>query len=101
MKKISIKLLAASACMLSPLPAMAMDEGFGPSFTRETPAALMDSAPVDDGFNMEDFRPELIEPAAGDYFDSEKQGIAEEFPKNGEAVSKESAAEPTQNEIDL
>ena len=58
-------LILAASIGLS-FPAFAMDEDFGAPFTDQAPAAL------DDGtLSIENIPPELIEPAAGDYFDSE------------------------------
>lgn len=74
--------------------AFAMDEDFGAPFTDQVPAAL------DDGtLSIENIPPELIEPAAGDYFDSETHEHGEHSHphshENGEQEQKDD------QEIDL
>ena len=59
-------------------PAQLLADDFGERFYGEAPAALDqgDQAFTTDALEQaaqEEFRPELIEPAAGEYFDSENQ----------------------------
>ena len=57
--------------------AIAADD-FGKPFTDQAPAGFEDGATADGTIGIENIPPELIEPAAGDYFDSEEQAESEE-----------------------
>jgi len=67
-----LTLLIAATFTFVPF-SMAADD-FGKPFTNEAPAGFGDTAPDDGSIAIENISPELIEPAAGDYFDYEEQG---------------------------
>lgn len=87
--------LIMAASMTVALPAIAADD-FGSPFTNEAPAGFEDSATADGTIGIENIPPELIEPAAGDYFDSEDQGV-----ENEEAETEKKEEQPENAEIDL
>jgi len=96
MKKLSV---IAILCM-SALPAAAADD-FGTRFMDQTPAGFSDIAPNNDEFNIEDFRPELIEPASGD--EEASQDDSDDLPKSKQVTPsdnvKENILENTIDEI--
>lgn len=53
-------------------------DDFGKPFTDQAPAGFEDGIADSGSIGIENISPELIEPAAGDYFDSEEQGIEED-----------------------
>ena len=86
--------LIMAASLAITLPAIAADD-FGSPFTNEAPAGFEDSKTADGTIGIENIPPELIEPAAGDYFDSEDQGVEKE---EAEIDNEE---QPQNAEIDL
>lgn len=87
--------LIAATLICASAPALAAEDDFGTMFTSEAPAGFTD-APSE--FADGEIAPHLIEPAAGDYFDSEVQGIEEE----PQAIEEATDVEPEDaEEIDL
>jgi len=80
--------LILTACILcaASTASFAADE-FGARFTDQAPAGLSDS-PLDETFNMDDFDPNSIEPAAGDEQDSDA-------PENDPSVESEIDQSPS------
>ena len=72
--------------------AFSMDDEFGSRFTGQAPAGFSDMPSDSQDLSIEDIPPHLIEPAAGEYFDSEVQGIEEE------ANEEQSPVEEADNE---
>lgn len=72
-------LLRTTALFVAALsaPALATDD-FGARFTDQAPLGFSDVKSADDAFNIEDFDPNAIEPAAGD--EAQEEPVAEEVP---------------------
>ena len=70
------------------IPALATDD-FGARFTDQAPLGFSDVQPNDDTFNMDDFDPNAIEPAAGD--EAQEEPVTQENPSAEQAQDE---AEP-------